>query len=125
MPINAPKPEGDETSVSELVIGIVSCPDRSVATALARTMVQRKLAACVTICPGIESVYWWNDELCSTKELLLLVKSTREHVPTIKCLIAEEHPYEVPELLIVPTVDALEAYGKWVQDSVAHPKTVT
>jgi periplasmic divalent cation tolerance protein len=102
----------------DLIVGIVSCPDRAVATALARTLVHSKVAACVTICPGVESVYWWNDELCTTKELLLLIKSTHALVPSIKEIIAQEHPYEVPELLIVPPTDALESYATWVRSSV-------
>lgn len=101
-----------------LIVGIVSCPDRAVATSLARTLVHSKVAACVSICPGIESVYWWNDELCTTKELLLLIKSTESQVQSIKDIIAKEHPYEVPELLIVPPTDALESYAAWVKSSV-------
>jgi periplasmic divalent cation tolerance protein len=106
----------------DLIVGIVSCPDRAVATALARTLVHSKVAACVSICPGVESVYWWNDELCTTKELLLLIKSTQSQVQAIKTILAQEHPYEVPELLIVPPTDALESYAAWVKSSVA-PET--
>ena len=119
MDIESVLPSSRSGNKLEVVICLVSCPSKSVAVDLARTLVARKVAACVSICPGIESIYEWEGEMTSAQEVLLLIKTTKTQVATLKTTISEEHPYEVPELLISAAVDGLPDYLEWVRKATS------
>lgn len=85
---------------------------------IARTLVQRRLAACVNIVPGLTSVYAWKGEVESDQELLLVIKTRRERLDALRQALLKIHPYEVPELIALPVEGGSEAYLKWIGDSV-------
>ena len=85
---------------------------------LARTLVERRLAACVQIVTGVRSHYRWKDQVCDDEEeQRLTIKSLAECESRILELFAEQHPYELPEF-IASTVRASEAYADWVRTQV-------
>lgn len=93
------------------------------ASELADSLVSDRLAACVNIIPGIQSVYRWKGEVCRDAEALLVCKvsaaCTRELVDAIR----ERHPYDTPEILVVP-VDAQQSdarYLEWVLHACGRP----
>jgi periplasmic divalent cation tolerance protein len=85
---------------------------------IATLLVERKLAACVQIVEPIISVYRWKGKIESEREILLLIKTTRDLISPIAELLDEIHPYEVPELIATPIIEGSTAYLNWLEDSV-------
>ncbi len=85
---------------------------------LARSLVEKKLVACVNIVPNMTSVYSWQGQIHEDQEWLMLIKSTAERLNDIKNAISAIHPYDSPELISINIEDGLPDYLKWVQDSV-------
>lgn len=88
---------------------------------LAQALVQRRLAACVTLVPQVESFYWWQGEVARGQEVLLLVKTTREKWSALADAVAELHSYQVPEIIALPIEAGSEAYLKWLEHSLKEP----
>ena len=96
---------------------IVFCtvPNEEQARQIARALVEERLAACVSIVPGLRSIYRWEEGICDDAELLLLIKTRREVFPRLIRRIQELHPYEVPEILSLDVTGASPAYLDWLQ----------
>jgi periplasmic divalent cation tolerance protein len=96
-----------------------TCPDTATAERIADTLVGRGLAACVSILPGLTSVYRWQDAVERSSEVLLLIKSTSERYPALEVAVRELHPYELPELIAVEADAGLPPYLAWVVESAS------
>ncbi|MGD2056483.1 MAG: divalent-cation tolerance protein CutA [Gammaproteobacteria bacterium] len=108
------------TTSPQLVL--CSVPDRDTATHLARTLVTERLAACVTIVPGVSSVYRWEGAVEESDELLLLIKTCGTVFDPLKSCICARHPYELPEIIAVPLEDGLREYLDWIATSIEEPQ---
>ncbi|MGD2144070.1 MAG: divalent-cation tolerance protein CutA [Anaerolineae bacterium] len=101
------------------IVVLVTVPSRESGTDIARTLLERKLAACVNIVPSIKSLYTWEEELCTDDEVLLLIKTRRplfeaELVPAVQ----EVHPYDIPEIVALPIVAGSREYLDWIDVEV-------
>ena len=85
---------------------------------IAAALVEERLAACVQIVEPITSVYRWQGAIEEEKEILLLIKTTRDLVPSIAALLDRIHPYDVPELIATPITDGSSAYLSWREENV-------
>ncbi|MBS0213477.1 MAG: divalent-cation tolerance protein CutA [Proteobacteria bacterium] len=94
---------------------LCTCPDAANAQALADSLVERRLAACVNLLPGVRSVYRWQGRVEQADEVLLLVKTTDDRFEALQEQIVRMHPYAVPEVLAFKAVDGLPAYLGWVE----------
>ena len=98
-------------------IVLSTAPDREVAERIARALVDRGLAACVNLVPGIRSLYRWKGEVEAADEILLVAKTTEERLEELERALRELHPYEVPECIALEA-DRVEAtYLAWLQES--------
>lgn len=88
------------------------------ADALARTLVEERLAACVHIVPGITSVYRWKDRIEHDREQQMVIKTTTDRLQALEWRLRQLHPYELPEFMVLEVSSGSEAYLKWVRDSV-------
>ncbi len=95
-------------------VALVTAPDMEVARALARSLVGARLAACVNLLPGLESVYRWKDGVEEEGEVLLIVKTTRARLPELLTALAREHPYEVPECIALAPAEVEPRYLEWL-----------
>ena len=77
---------------------------------ICRYLVQERLVACAQIVPWIESVYMWNNQLETTQESKVTLKSRKEHWEMIKKVILDNHSYDVPEITWFPIAGGNEAY---------------
>ena len=102
-------------SNTDLVIVLTTLEDETDARGLSRTLVEEHLIACGNVFPGLTSVYRWEGKIEEAGEVLLLMKTRMELMPALKVRIAELHPYEVPEVLVLPVTDVADAYGQWVR----------
>lgn len=89
-------------------------PDPETAQRVARALVEERLAACVNVLPGVQSVYRWEGKVDTAAETLAVMKTTGEAYDRLETRIRELHPYEVPEIVAVPAEKAEAAYAKWV-----------
>jgi periplasmic divalent cation tolerance protein len=85
---------------------------------LARALVERRLAACVNVVPGIVSHYRFEGEQHRDSELLLVIKTRTEKLEALRAALVELHPYDVPELVALDITAGHEPYLKWLDDSV-------
>ena len=93
---------------------VTSMPPGERAEALARSLVERGLAACVHCQSAGTSVYRWQGETVAESETLMWIKTAADRVADATRYIADEHPYELPEVLVVPVDGGLEPYLDWV-----------
>ena len=108
--------------MTNCVVGIVTCSSRAEARRLAKTLLDRKLAACVNILDGVESHYWWHGKLERAKETMLLIKTTNAKARAVTKTIKAAHSYEVPEIIFVPITTGERTYLRWLRGAV---KTLT
>ena len=87
---------------------------------IAHALVERRLAACVNIVPGVESVYHWQGKVESAAEWLLVIKTTTTAFPRLQDAIKELHSYDVPECVIISIEDGDAAYLAWIGQSVSE-----
>lgn len=80
------------------------------AVGLARTLVDRGLASCVNVLPGVTSVYRWEGRINAEQEQQLLIKTTAERVEPLSEAIHALHPYNVPEFIVLPITGGSEKY---------------
>ena len=80
---------------------------------LARTLVERKLTACMQVLP-ITSIYYWKEKLEHAPETLLLIQTQTRLYPQMKQALRELHPYNLPEILQLPIQTGLPAYLEWM-----------
>ncbi len=92
----------------------VSMP-RDEAREMSKGIVENRLAACVNIVPKIESYFRWEDKVEFDEEALLVIKTTEKKFPALMAYVKEQHPYELPEIIAVPLVDALPEYVTYVK----------
>ena len=102
----------DATETGGQVV-LVTAPEDA-AGALARALVDERLAACVNIVPSVRSVYRWEGRLEEDTEVLLVAKTNIERVPELSERVRELHPYDLPETLALPVSGGSPAYLGWV-----------
>ncbi|AFG38835.1 uncharacterized protein involved in tolerance to divalent cations [Spirochaeta africana DSM 8902] len=106
-------------SDSTAVIVWVTAP-AEVSAGLASAIIEKRIAACVQVVPGISSYFWWDNQVQQEGEHLLLIKTMRSSVAALKSLVTALHPYEVPELLVTAVQDGLDPYLAWIQETIAR-----
>lgn len=100
--------------MTELLFVMTSLPDRDVAKALAKRLIDAHLAACVHIQSGVQSIYRWEGRVCEEQEAVLVAKTTPEKWPAISAFIKQNHPYDVPEIIAQPITHSNTDYARWV-----------
>ena len=99
-----------------VLICFTTCPDHASAERLSDGLVRERLAACVSVLPGMRSTYRWQGTLEQADEVLMMIKTTRARYPALQARLPELHPYELPELVAVEACDGLPAYLDWVAE---------
>ncbi len=92
----------------------VSAASEAEAITLARTVIELKLAACVSIMP-MTSIYSWKSKVCQEAEWQMVIKTKRACFDDLAKKITALHSYEVPELIATPIVEGSLAYLSWIE----------
>jgi periplasmic divalent cation tolerance protein len=100
--------------MTDKIVVLSSCETQEEATAVARHLVEQRLAACVNIVSGARSIYRWKDEIEDATEWLLVIKSRRDLLAALRSEIEKKHSYEVPEVLALQVIDGSESYLAWL-----------
>lgn len=106
-------------TTAEVRVALVTAPDEA-ADELARSLVRDRVAACVNVVPGVRSHYRWEGRIETSNESLLVLKIRAEGSDDVPARVAERHPYDVPEVLLLDVADGLPAYLRWVVDAVSE-----
>lgn len=91
----------------------ITCPDGATARTIATALVEARLAACVHVEPGIESVYRWQGAVETATEIPLFVKTRAEHLDAVAALVRARHPYETPAIVGWDLAHATEETRAW------------
>lgn len=105
--------------MDELVDITVTASNPDELADLTRTLVEEGLVACGNIIPGVRSIYTWEGAIEDDAEALVVLHTRRDLVQQVIDRITEEHPYEAPQILALPVVDAHPGYEKWLRDATA------
>lgn len=92
----------------------ITASNRVEADTIVRALVEEKLAACVTLIPGVHSTYWWKGKIATADEALLSAKTRQSNMPALIRRVKELHSYEVPEIVALPLVDGNPDYLNWI-----------
>jgi periplasmic divalent cation tolerance protein len=99
-------------SANALVLSTVGTEDE--ASRIAQALVERRLAACVNVVPGVRSTYRWQGAVRTDTEWLLVAKTRRDRFEELRVAIRELHSYEVPEIVMLDIADGDAAYLAWI-----------
>ena len=79
---------------------------------------ERGLAACVNIVPGVTSVYRWRGQVQAEGERLLLIKTGAQRFEALRETLVALHPYELPEVIALPLQAGHAPYLAWLDEAV-------
>ena len=108
--------------MSNPLIVLCTCEQKLQAGQISEALVQERLAACVNVVPGVQSVYRWKGEIERAEEVLLLIKTTAERFSRLTERIHQLHSYTVPEIIALPIVNGSETYLAWLEGEVNGEK---
>jgi periplasmic divalent cation tolerance protein len=104
--------------MSDVLLVLCTFPDADQARQIGTVLVEKQLAACVNLLPGVTSIYRWQGKIEEAGETLAIFKTTRSAWAAFEKLLAELHPYDVPEIVAVEPAAVAEMYSRWVRDEV-------
>jgi periplasmic divalent cation tolerance protein len=108
---------------AEFVQIVVTFDKPDEAEAMARTLVKERLAACAQIDGPIKSVFWWEGDAQTEKEVRVEFKTRTALLDALTARVLELHSYTTPQVVAVPIVGGSEAYMQWMRDETAAAGT--
>src|SRR5882724_1325265 len=102
------------TAPRQFALVLVTAPDLKTARNLTRAALESHLAACGNLIPGVESHYWWQGKIETGKEILMVLKTTAARLAALQALIVAEHPYDIPEFVVLRIEGGSERYLEWL-----------
>ena len=98
----------------KMLLVLTTLPDRASAQALATSLVEARLAACVNILSPCQSVYRWQGAVETAEEVPLLIKTSEARYAALEAAISAQHAYQTPEIIALPVGHILPAYLAWL-----------
>ena len=93
---------------------LVTAPHKD-AEKLAKRLLEERLVACANLIPNVKSFFWWQGKLDNAKEVVIVFKAPKKNIKHLMKRIADLHPYDVPEIIVLNVEDAWKPYAKWVR----------
>ena len=104
---------------NQLMVVLCTAPDRVAAEQLARGLVEERLAACVNTIPGLTSFYRWQGRVEIDSEVQLLIKTRKGRFEELAAWIEANHPYDVPEIVVLPAERVSDSYLAWALEQTS------
>ena len=98
------------------IIVVTQVPDRTVATDLARVLLEQRLAACVNIGAPVESIYHWRGRIETGEEIPVVIKTRSVLYSDVEAAVRKIHPYDTPEIIAIPVIGGDARYLAWITD---------
>jgi periplasmic divalent cation tolerance protein len=109
--------------MTDKIVVLVTCESVKQARAIARALVERRLAACGNVVEApVCSIYRWKGKVESAKEFLLILKTSRRRFAAIAAVMQKLHSYDAPEIIALPVTAGSRSYLNWIAESVAAAK---
>ena len=108
----------EKSSNTAAVVVLCTAPDEATAQDLAAKVLAEKLAACATLIPGATSLYYWEGKLEQEYEVQMILKTTVSHQQALLECLKSHHPYQTPELLVLPVTHGDTDYLSWLNASL-------
>ena len=102
----------------DVVIVLSTLPNPEKAAEVARILVEEQLCACVNLVQQIRSIYRWEGKVSDDQETLAIIKTLRSRADALSARLVSLHPYQVPEVIVLPVVGGHAPYLAWIADSV-------
>ena len=96
-------------------------PSPEAAEAVGRELVERRLAACVNILPGMTSIYRWEGTIARDSEVVMIIKTRASLAEPTIAAVKAVHSYANPALLVVPIIGGSGDYLRWLREETADP----
>lgn len=106
--------------MSEVRLVLCTFPDAAAARQIGTLLVEKQLAACVNLIPGVESVYRWEGKMENAAEVLAVFKTSAAVFPAFESELTKLHPYEVPEIIAVEPAAVAGNYRSWLLEGLRH-----
>jgi periplasmic divalent cation tolerance protein len=103
----------------EAIIVFTTVPDDGTRVKIASQLIDKRLAACVHSFSAGTSLYRWQGKIETALEQTLMIKTQSLHVAAIDALIRECHPYDIPEILVIPVIGGHAKYLEWIMNETA------
>lgn len=104
--------------MTDFSVCLTTVADEQQARALARSIVESNQAACVNLIRGVSSIYRWKSNVEEEQEILLIIKTRKDHVGSLFELIKSQHSYETPEFVELPIQSGSQDYLSWIDRTV-------
>lgn len=101
-----------------MIIAYSTAPNEKIANEIAHNLINAKLAACVNLIPQIKSIYHWNNEIIEDNEILMMIKSEKSKQKNLIDTLVKIHPYDTPEVIIIPIESGFKGYLNWIYNSL-------
>ena len=105
-------------SDNQFCVVYVTVNEIDIAKKIATVLVEKKLAACCSILPEVESIYYWDGKVQNDSEFLLMIKSHFDKFDRVEEEILKVHTYDIPEIIAIPIVKGSEKYLAWLKDTI-------
>ena len=106
--------------MTEYIQVVTTTDSEEEAKRIGRSLVEKRLAACVQIAGAVASTYWWKEEIETAEEWQCWAKSRQDLYEELEQTIKEVHSYEVPEILAVPVLAGSENYLAWMDSQLGN-----
>jgi periplasmic divalent cation tolerance protein len=103
-------------------IVLVTCGSIPEARKIGRIVVEKKLAACANIVPGIESIYKWKGKVERAREILMVIKTSATRLAELEKEVKRAHSYDVPEFIVLSIVAGSKQYLQWIRENTGTAK---
>ncbi|MFC1967101.1 divalent-cation tolerance protein CutA [Chloroflexota bacterium] len=100
------------------IVVLITTETDEEAQQISALLLEKKLAACVNIVPGVKSLFRWENKVESAQESLLVVKSRQDRLPLIIDMVKTNHSAAVPEIIALPVIGGHRDYLDWIDESL-------
>ena len=102
-------------SATVCVLAVTTAPSEDEGRRIVRALVERRIIACGNVLPPAVSIYRWKGAIEEAREVVVLMKTQEAQVPALEAALPALHPYEVPELIVVPITGGHGPYLDWLR----------
>ncbi len=104
--------------MTDKVVVLVNCSNSDEAERIGKRLVEKRLAACVNLVPGVRSWYWWEGKVAQDNEVMVVIKTSRSRFADLEKEVVRLHSYAVPEVIALQVVDGSRNYLNWIESSL-------
>jgi periplasmic divalent cation tolerance protein len=106
--------------MERIVFVYTTYPSTVEAERAGRALVERQLAACVNILPGMISLYRWQGAIERGEETVMIIKTRASLADAVSAAVKEMHAYETPAILVIPVESVHQGYLGWLLGETAQ-----